>query len=512
MSESRVLVRPDTYVDSVLLMSATRAMRESGGVEYASAVMGTEANCEDLRSRGVAGAELDRAGINDLVLAVVADTAEGAEGALRAGQGALAGRDAEAEDGGAPRPRTIPEAVEPFGGANVALISVPGEYAALEAHQALTAGLHVLLFSDNVHLEDEVALKRRATELGLLLMGPGAGTGMFGGLGLGFANVVSRGPVGVVAAAGTGAQEVMALLDRWGAGVSDVIGVGGRDLSEEVGGLMTRVGVRALADDDRTEVLLLVSKPPSPAVAEEILAGLDVSPAVAVLVGLAEPVPTPDGVTLVRTLEEGVVRTLEILGREAPHPAEGLAERAKMALDRVDAGRRSIHGLFSGGTLCYESMAVISDSLGGPVHSNVPLRAEWSLPAPPGAHVCLDLGEEELTRGRPHPMIDPEPRAERIIQDTEDPDVAVILLDVILGYGAHPDPASVLAPACRVAAGVGIAVVAHVLGTDRDPQGYPEQSRTLEEAGCVLAPTSARAALLAAAISSREPEMAEAAP
>jgi FdrA protein len=511
MSESRVLVKPDTYVDSVLLMSATRAMQEAEGVEFASAVMGTQANCQALRDRKVRAAELDDAGVNDLVLAVVAGTAEHAEAALEAGRRAMSGGGDEEAGPSAARPRTMFEAVEVLPGANVALISVPGDYAALEAHKALTAGLHVLLFSDNVPLEDEVELKRRAEELGLLVMGPGAGTGQLAGVGLGFANVVSPGPIGVVAGAGTGAQEVMTLLDRWGSGVSTVIGVGGRDLSSEVGGAMTRVGIRTLEDDPATEAVLLVSKPPAPKVAEELLQEIEARPAVAALIGLRDEIAAPAGVRLARTLEEGVIVMLEALGRKPPDPAEGLARVAEQALERVSPGRRAIRGLFSGGTLCYESMVVISERL-GPVHSNVPLEKDWKLPAPPGGHVCLDLGEEEFTRNRPHPMLDPEPRAERIIRETEDEDVAVILLDVVLGHGGHPDPASALAKACRVATGVRIAVVAHVVGTDRDPQGYDGQSRTLREAGCLLAPTGARAALLATAIAARKPELAEAAP
>jgi FdrA protein len=513
VTESRVLVRPDTYVDSVVLMSTTRAMQDADGVEFASAVMGTKANRQDLRTHGVTADELERAGVNDLVLAVVAGSGEQAEAALGAGERALSGGgpEEEEEETGRAHPRSLREAVEALPGANVALISVPGEYAALEAHKALTAGLHVLLFSDNVPVEDEVELKRRAADLGLLVMGPGAGTGMLGGTGLGFANVVSRGPVGVVAAAGTGAQEVMALLDRWGSGVSSVIGVGGRDLSAEVEGVMTKMGIRSLEADQETEALLVVSKPPAPRVAEDLLGRIERRPAVAAFIGLRQEVDAPDGVFLARTLEEGAARTLDALGRQAPDPAEGLADLARRAIDRIGQGRSAVRGLFSGGTLCYESMVVLSERL-GPVHSNVPLEKDWKLPAPPGAHVCLDLGEEEYTRGRPHPMMDPEPRADRIIRETEDGDVAVILLDIVLGYGGHPDPASVLAKACRVATGVRIAVVAHVVGTDRDPQGYDDQCRQLKEAGCLLAPTGARAALLAAAIAAREPEMAEATP
>jgi len=509
---SRVRVQRDTYVDSVLLMSVTRAMEEVAGVRFASAVMGTEANREELLARGVEPGTLAEAGANDLVLAVVADDAAAAEEALEAAQRRLAGeRGARPEAGAAARaPRTLDEAVEQhLPEANLALVSVPGPYAPIEAHKALSRGLHVLLFSDNVPLEDEISLKRRAADLGLLVMGPGAGTAWMAGVGLGFANAVAPGPVGIVAAAGTGAQECMALLDRWGQGVSAVIGVGGRDLSAEVGGLMTRAGIRALAEDGRTEVLLLVSKPPDPWVAEDLLGGLELRPAVATLVGLGPGVDAPGGVALARTLEEGVRRTLEVLGAPAPPDHDGLAARARAVAHALAPERRAVRGLFSGGTLCSEALVLLGEHLGA-VHTNTTKDPRLGFPVPPGAHVCLDMGEEEYTRGRPHPMIDPEPRAERIALEARDPTVAVILLDLVLGYGAHPDAAGVLAPACREAVDAGVAVVAHVVGTERDPQGLAEQGRTLEEVGCILAPTSARAALLAAAVALRRPELAEA--
>lgn len=511
MSVSRVRVQRDTYVDSVLLMSVTRTMEEVAGVSYASAAMGTGANLEELAARGVELGGLGDVRANDLVLAVVAEDPAVAEEALEAAARRLAGeRPAPPEGAGARPPRSLDEAADRLPGANLALVSVPGPYAAIEAHKALSRGLHVLLFSDNVPLEDEVSLKRRAERLGLLVMGPGAGTAWLAGVGLGFANAVAPGPVGIVAAAGTGAQECMTLLDRWGQGVSAVIGVGGRDLSAEVGGLMARAGIRALAADGATEVLLLVSKPPDASVARALLEGLELRPAVAALVGLGPGVEAPPGVVLARTLEEGARRTLEALGAPPPPEPDDLAARAEAAARALPPGRRAVRGLFSGGTLCSEALVVLGERL-GPVRSNTAADPRLGLPAPPGAHVCLDMGEEEFTRGRPHPMIDPEPRAERIVLEARDPTVAVILLDVVLGYGAHPDPAGVLAPACREAVDAGVVVVAHVVGTGRDPQGLAGQERALEEAGCLLAPTGARAAALAAAVALRRPELVEAA-
>jgi FdrA protein len=495
VSETAVRTSPDTYVDSVLLMAATRSMGAADGVEWSAAVMGTPANLEDLRA---AGFDIPSARANDLVLAVRASTGGQAEAALAAGQAALTSAQKgdggeEAAGAGGGQPRTLEDALALIPEANVAIVSVPGPYAALEAHKALSAGLHVLLFSDNVPVDDEVELKRRGAEAGLLVMGPGAGTALLGGTGLGFANAVAPGRAGVVAAAGTGAQEVMCLLDRWGAGVSHAIGVGGRDLSGEVGATMGRLGVQALARDPATDAILLVSKPPSPEVAADLLAAAPGKPLIAALVGLAEPIPVPAGVVLAGTMEEAVIRTLAALDLAAPDPTEGLREQVEAALAGLDPARRCVLGLFSGGTLAYESTMVMQPHLG---------NHEFTI---------LDLGDEEFTKGRPHPMIDPGDRAERIAGAAADDSLAVILIDVVLGYGAHPDPASILAPACRKATEqpAGPRVIAYVLGTEADPQVRSRQSRILEEAGCILAPTATRAALMAAALGTRRPELVE---
>ncbi|HZV52163.1 MAG TPA: protein FdrA [Candidatus Dormibacteraeota bacterium] len=512
MSTGRVRLRPNTYVDSTLLLAAARAMQGSDGVEWAAALMATPQNRERLAEEGFRHPELAEAGANDLVLAVRAASEADAERALAAGEGTLLAATVEPPSAGAAerRPRTLDEALALLPDTNLALISVPGAFAALEAEKALNHGLHVLLFSDNVPLEAEIELKSRALRRGLLVMGPGAGTAVLGGVGLGFANVVRRGEVGVVAAAGTGAQEVMAQLHRGGLGLSHVVGVGGRDVSAELGAPMATAALRALEADPQTRLLLLVSKPPAPAVAERLLAQLGAKPAVAAFIGLERPPSAPEGVRVTGSLEAAVLAALRQLGRPVPDPARGLAAVAEERMGRLAPSRRAVRGLFSGGTLCYEAMVLLSARL-GPIHSNTPLREGWGLPAPAGGHVCLDLGEEEFTRGRPHPMLDPEARLERIRAEADDPATAVILLDVVLGHGAHPDPAGLLAPVCAEVGrrGDGPAIVAYVLGTDLDPQGYERQRRRLEEAGCLVPPTSARAALLAAALAARRPAFAE---
>ena len=514
MTVRRVRVQPETYADSVRQMSARRAMLDVDGVGTGSVMMATPANRESLVSDGFASDDVEGAGANDLVLAVEAESDEAADAALDAAESALRGA---GQDSGGPAaaagertPRTLEQAVTTAGDANVALVSVPGEYAVLEAHKALSAGLHVLLFSSGISLEDEVELKRRGRDLGLFVMGPDAGTAMLGGVGLGFANVVDGGPVGVVAAAGTGAQEVMSLLDRWDAGPSHVIGVGGRDTSADVGAAMMRMGLASLRDDPATEALLIVSKPPAHEVAEALLQELEGAPAVAAFIGLEpDALSPPAGVHVAGTLEQAALATLEVLGRDRPDPRKGMVEVAEQALAGLADDRQAVRGLFSGGTLCYEAMVLISRRLGR-VYSNTPLEEDAGLPAPEGAHVCLDLGAEEYTQGRPHPMIDPEPRREVLTEHGDDPTTAVILLDVVLGHGAHEDPAGVLAPVCAEITGRADppVIVAYVLGTEHDPQGLAGQRERLADAGCRIAPTNARAALLATAIAGRRADIA----
>jgi FdrA protein len=501
---ARMKVFADTYLDSVLQLSGTRAMFEVDGVEWAAAAMATPANVETLVEKGF---EVGRTSANDLFIAVLAAEETVVDAAFEAGEQALfAARGGGATDREERKARTIDEAIDLQAGTNVAIVSVPGDYAALEAHKALSEGLHVLLFSDNVSVDDEIALKDRAGEVGRLLMGPGAGTAMLGGIGLGFANVVQRGRVGVIAAAGTGAQEAMALLDRWGAGVSHVIGLGGRDLNDKVDGRMAKLAIAAMRDDPGTDAILFVSKPPSPRVARDIVGLAGGTPLIASMVGLEEAMDLPEGVEVLTTLEEGVVRALAAVGITAPDPSEGLAAEVENACAGLGDERRLVRGLFSGGTLCYESLVIMSRLL-GPIWSNTPLDKRYRVPAPAGSHVCLDLGEEEYTRGRPHPMIDPEARVELMREEGRSTETAVVLLDVVLGHGSHPDPAGELAPVCAdiIAGGAGPRIVAYVLGTEADPQGFEGQRAKLREAGCIVTETAARASLAAAAIALREP-------
>jgi FdrA protein len=483
-----VQVRQGRWADSAKLLAAARAAEGAGGVEQAACFMGTPANLTDAREMGLWDAALETAGPDDIV--IVVGGPEAAAG-LQAAVAILDSRPG-APGGGAvvAAPTSLSKVT-----ADIALISVPGDYAALEAHKALSAGMDVMLFSDGVTIEDEVVLKRRARELGRLVMGPGCGTAIIDGVGLAFANVVRRGPVGVVAAAGTGAQEVTVLLDRYGSGISACYGTGGRDLYEQVGAITMLDAIDRLVADPGTEVILCVSKPPSPGVAEQVLAALSATskPAAVCFVG-ATGLDAPEGVTISATLEDAAIAAARMAG--------ATAERAVNAVvDWIQPGL--VRGLYSGGTLCAEAAAILAARLPR-VESNAAAGAAVKLKPgqSPTTHACLDLGEEEYTRGRPHPMIDPFARAELLAKVAADPAVSVILLDVVLGYGSHPDPAGALVPAIRdgLAGRDRLAIVAHVCGTEADPQVASRQEAILIEAGARLAETNAQAARLAAAL------------
>jgi FdrA protein len=304
---------------------------------------------------------------------------------------------------------------------------------------------------------------------------------------------------------------VMTLLDRWGIGVSSVVGVGGRDLSGAVGGRMAADAVRALDDDPGTEVILLVSKPPDPAAARAAITASKRTPVIAACLGMAAADGLPADTPFATTLEEGALLVARRLGAPVPDLAEGLASLVETAVTKAGPARTAVHGFFTGGTLCYEAQIVLTKRL-GPVYSNIPLRPDLGLPAPPGAHVCLDLGEEEYTRGRPHPMIDPTARREIMQDQARGGDVAAVLLDVVLGYGSHPDPAGEIAATCADIAADGAAVIAYVLGTQGDPQDYGRQRRILRDAGAIVTQTAAQAARVAAAIAARRPGLVVADP
>lgn len=496
----RARLFPNMYRDSVELMRIAAQIEKLPRVVRAGIVMGTQANLGVLAEAGLLCDDAGQAGPNDLVIALAAEQAEAADAGLMLAVALLTGPEigrsvstaVTASVSGAPT--CLDSALAELPGANLAIISTPGRYATAEALKALKSGLNVFLFSDNVSIADEVELKQTARSRGLLLMGPDCGTAILDGVPLGFANVVRRGPIGIVAASGTGCQEVVCLIDRLGSGISQAIGVGGRDLHADVGALMTQAALERLAGDPGTSVVVIVSKPASPVVERALFESLRgyPKPVVACFLGGDTAAASAAGLRPAQTLEEAATLAVAECRRLAPSAifldgaGDDLGSVAARESIRFGPGQSVIRGLFVGGTLAYEARLVIERDA--------------------GAEACriTDLGADEFTRGRPHPMIDPRLRNDAIVEAAHDPSVAVVLLDVVLGYGSHPDPAGATVPAVLEARGVAraasrhLTVVASVCGTEADPQGLRRQEDQLVAAGVRLAPSNARAARFAA--------------
>ncbi len=526
-----VEARAGAYADSVTLMQVTAHAQAVQGVQAALVGMATELNLGLLADLGLQPP--DGAGPNDLLVAIQADDRESLTTALAVVDNALRALPADQAGAAGQPPRTTFSAAR-RAGTGLALISVPGQFAFAEAVDALDAGFDVMIFSDHVPVEQEVWLKDRAADRGLLVMGPDCGTAIVAGIGLGFSHSVPAGPIGLVAASGTGAQQIVCLLDAAGAGVSAVLGVGGRDLSAAVGGRSARAALAALDADPATELIVLVSKPPAEQVAAELIryAAALATPVQFALIGTGQP-----------DLTAATEAALRATGQRVPAwpvwPAAGeaatAARRAGIGIPGstgaagptdARAGAGALRGLFAGGTLCDEAMVIAAERL-GPVYSNIPLRPQWRLdprgPAGPRGsrgssesvasdrsgpwHIMIDFGDDELTAGRPHPMIDQGQRLDRLAAEAADPATAVIMLDVVLGHGAHPDPAAEIAPAivaahaarAASAAGFGteLAVVVSLIAASSDPQGLTAQATALAAAGAHVFASNAQAARFA---------------
>lgn len=489
------IIRPNNYQDSLRLMRLSNALTSIDGVEKVSVMMGTEMNKEILRNAGLADANLADAKPTDLlIMADVASEESGKDLVARVDE-FLSQQVSISSRSRLLSARSRERAMSIVGQANLALISIPGEYVAAEATRLLDQDVSLFIFSDNVSIEDEIALKARARERGLLVMGPDCGTGIIGGLPLGFANAVPAGNIGLVGASGTGLQEVMVQIDRLRGGVSHALGLGGRDLSARVGGTTCLQALRALDADDATEVIVLVSKPPAANVRDDVIgvARALSKPVVAVLLGEYPGAQADGNLRYARTLDEAARISVELAGTRATRRVT------------LHPGQRWIKALYTGGTFAAEAAMLLREPLGAaesPGH-----EAGYLLKS--GGHEVIDLGDDAYTRGRPHPMIDPSSRNERIAAVFSDPENAVLLLDVVLGYGSSPDPAGTLAPLVEAglaelrAAGRDLAVVASVCGTEQDPQVLSAQSLALEQAGVTVMPSNAAAARYALSILGR---------
>jgi FdrA protein len=515
------VIRKNEYHDSVFLMRVAKRLSEQKGVLQTAALMGTEKNKGLLAEIGVSDSEISSAAPTDLIIAIKAETNEILVPILenidpwlhfdlgRTTAGAV---------------RTLDEAIIQHPHSNLAVISVPGQYAGQEAQKALNHGLNVFLFSDNVPLETELSLKVCARGNGLIIMGPDCGTAIIGGIGVGFANVVRRGPIGIIGSSGTGIQEVTTLVHHSGSGISHAIGTGSRDLSDAIGGITFLSALEALESDRETQVIVILCKPPGVSAFRNLIEKIIrcQKPIVTCFLGLKEDPPHANiRYRTARTLEDTAALAVQIATGHTYSPSEIKPPEFQQLIKKEKAGKRPeqkyIRGVFAGGTFCYQAQQILQDS-GIFVRSNVPLKGNLKLSDPLHSveHTLVDMGADEFTAGRPHPMIDPGLRYERILEEAEDPQVSILLLDFILGFNASPNPAGELLPAinhakleAKMRSG-SLSVVASVCGTEKDPQNLEQQLKMLEEAGVIVFSSSSQAAKFCAlllASSQEEPRV-----
>ncbi len=511
---SGYIIRKNEYYDSVFLMRVAKTLSLRKGVVQAAALMGTEKNKGLLREIGVLSPEAAAAAPQDLVIAVQAESPEILDEILRNADFWL---QPVMESGNRLSVRTLEEARHRQPHSNLAVISVPGEYAAREARKALELGLSVFLFSDHVAIEEEVSLKKLAREKGLIVMGPDCGTALIGGVGIGFANRVRQGPIGVIGASGTGIQEFTSLVHRAGSGISHALGTGSRDFSDAVGGLSFLSALEALEEDPETRILVILSKPPGKSALAALAPRISGcrKPVITCFLGSREslwPVGAPHQEA--RTLDEAAFFAVQAV---TGTPPSLLAADSRLLEDLVQGERtgkspsqKFIRGLFAGGTFCYQTQQIFREQA-LEVYSNAPLPGNPELPDPllSRRHTLVDMGADEFTSGRPHPMIDSRLRSERILKEGEDPQAAVLLLDIILGFNSSSDPAGDLVPAILTAKekasrrGGSLSVIASVCGTEEDPQDLKRQVRLLEETGALVLLSSAQAAGAAALLAKK---------
>ena len=509
----KTIIKKGAYFDSVSLMQVARKLNSIPGVIDSAVVMATRENKGIIKASGLLTPEVLKAGDSDLAVAVKAKNPPAAEAALKAAEELLTRKPAPAEAGSDRKASGLEDAVKTLDGANLAIVSVAGRFAGALAADCLEKNLNVMLFSDNVPLETEVELKKLALAKGLLVMGPDCGTAIINGAPLAFANSVRRGNIGIVAASGTGLQEVSTLISNEGAGVSQAIGTGSRDVKLEVGALTLLQGLKMLAADSATEVILIVSKPPHPEILKKIIVEIKKikKPVAAIFLGGEIKGKIKDNFYAANTLEEAALKAVclskgwqmarakEII-YDTNLKAETLAR--KEAALKKSAGKY-LRGLFSGGTFVSEAQVILPGII-GPLWSNAPLDKKWKLKDSMRLteHAVVDLGEDEFTVGRPHPMIDYSLRNKMIVSEAVRPDVSVILLDVVLGYGSNMRPLDDILPSIRKAfqANKSLSIVSSVTGTETDPQTRSKVVKGLEAEGVLVMPSNAAACRLAGRI------------
>ncbi|HPN31419.1 MAG TPA: acyl-CoA synthetase FdrA [bacterium] len=494
------------YFDSVMLMSIANNASKSKGVKNLAAMMATENNKEVLRNTKMIDKTGEPAEPNDLLVCIDAEAEEFFEPALKKFKELLENKSAAEDKSDKIELTSVSDGIKEFSDSNLVIFSIPGPFVKREAKLALTAGKNVMIFSDNVTVQEELELKQFAREKGLIVMGPDCGTAIINGKGLAFANAIPIGKIGIIGASGTGIQQVSCILANKGYGVKHAIGLGGRDLSKQIGGISMLTALDAMEKDGDIELVILISKPPFPEVEKKIFDRLKNYKKKVVVNFLKgdESECKKRRIPFAATLETAANLAISVLEnkpfeqKEFDSDKKEIDKTVKSARDKIGTSKY-VRGLYSGGTLCDEALFIMSQ-FGLEVYSNIPLSPELKLKNANESYKnsLIDLGDDEFTKGRPHPMIDYTLRCKRIVQESEKKDTGIILLDIVTGFGSHLNPAEPLEEAIKQSLknNPNLVFVASICGADNDIQNIKEIRKKLQKLGVILMPTNSQAAKL----------------
>lgn len=517
-----VIVKPNFYRDSLQLMKISDKVRRiSSGITEASVVMATSTNKGVLIRLGFLPSIIQEAKESDILIAIRAQNKDSLNQAIQKANEMLESPEKiPAGDDVTSKLMDLDSALSAMPDSNLVLLSIPGEYVKDISLKLIDHRIHQQIFSDHVPIEDELEIKEKAVKNNVLILGPGAGTSIINGKGIGFSNAVKQGPVGIVAAAGTGLQEVITLLDHSGIGVKHGLGVGGSDPKEKIGGLMMMECIKVLEEDPDIQVIGIISKPPSPSVQAKIINYITQHGkkkyVLAFIGGQIETDHTGGTIIQVGSLASAALAVAKHIGKQEFMTArsetrispEELSRGLEKEWARLNENQKYIRALYTGGTFTYEAQVILGEMLPAPIYSNAPILNIKEMPnsLASEANSIVDLGEEEFTEGRPHPMIDPTIRKLRILEEAKDPQVGVLLMDFVLGFGSHPDPVGAVLREIREAKEIAakdgryISVISHVCGAMGDAQGYDDSVNKLRSAGSIVLPTNAIAAVGAALV------------
>ena len=493
------IIKKGQYFDSVTLMIVAKNLRELPDVSDSSVVMATSENKAILKVADLLISDFKDTKDSDLLVVISAEDESVCDSAILKADELLQDIKKRSNDSTDFKPKSLEAAKEIMNDANLALISVSGKFAYSESKKAIDNNMNVMLFSDNVTISEEVSLKKAADKKNLLVMGPDCGTAIINRIPLAFANYVNLGEIGVVAASGTGLQEVTTLISNYGFGITQALGTGGRDIKEEVGGISFLRSLSMLAEDESTKVILMVAKPPHPSVLSKIgkfIEGIK-KPTVAVFLGADQEDIDKYGIKYAETLEDGAKIACELTGGTVT-----ISEAYKNI--KVNYNKKCMRALYSGGTFCYETQLLLKKQGVSDLFSNAPCKGVLKLQNSniSQGHTILDLGEDEFTQGRPHPMIDFSLRNQRILEEVKNPDVSFLIIDLVIGYGANMNPMDEFIPTIRKArvSNPEIPIISFVTGTDNDPQEKVTLIKTMKELGVHVVNSNKQAAILASNI------------